>query len=177
MSEPTQTSRAKKYALITAICFAVYTVYKVIEEIGYIPSYSTLAILVTIVEIAGYAGLTAAAFIRNRKLALIAAGACFCVKAYLFASYLSAAFGLLFLAYTALSVTILLSVKNIKIRHLWFIACLLLVIRCLYITRSFDFDMGVLLNASNRLGYLALFVEIAAFLFAGLWLKEESPVN
>lgn len=177
MSESREANQAKKCALATAICFAVYTVYKVIEESGYISSYSTLAILVTIVEIIGYAGFTAAALIRNRKLTLIAAGACFCVKAYLFISYLSAAFGLLFLAYAALAVIILLSIKGQKLRYCWFIPYLLLFARWLYITRSFGFDMGVLLNADNRLGYLALFVEMAAFLFAGLWLNKESAAT
>ena len=177
MSESREANQAKKYALAAAICIAVYTVYKVIEESGYISSYSTLAILVTIVEIIGYAGFTAAALIRNRKLALIAAGACFCVKAYLFISYLSAAFGLLFLAYAALAVIILLSIKGQKLRYCWFIPYLLLFARWLYITRSFGFDMGVLLNADNRLGYLALFVEMAAFLFAGLWLNKESAAT
>lgn len=177
MSESREANQAKKYALAAAICFAVYTVYKVIEESGYISSYSTLAILVTIVEIIGYAGFTAAALIRNRKLTLIAAGACFCVKAYLFISYLSAAFGLLFLAYAALAVIILLSIKGQKFRYCWFIPYLLLFARWLYITRSFGFDMGVLLNADNRLGYLALFVEMAAFLFAGLWLNKESAAT
>ena len=177
MSELRKADQAKKYALAAAICFAIYTVYKVIEESGYISSYSTLAILVTIVEIIGYAGLTAAALIRNRKLALIAAGACFCVKAYLFISYLSAAFGLLLLAYAALAVIILLSIKGQRLRYFWYIPCLLLLVRWLYITKSFSFDMGVLLSADNRLGYLALFVEMAAFLFAGLWLKEESAAT
>ena len=175
MSEASKTNTTWKYALITGICFALYTVYKVIDEIPYLKVYSTLGILVTILEVAGYAGLAIASFARNRRVALAAAGACLCVKIYVLASHgFPRVYWFHALAYTALIIIILLSLKGIKLsQYIWYFACFLLFLRWAYVTKLFNFDPGIMFNAENWFGYLSLIIETAASLFAGLWLKAE----
>ena len=181
MNEVSGTSKAREYALITAICFVFFTAYRIIDECTHMYAYNTLAILVAIVEMAGFIGLTVASFIRNRKIFLAAACVCFCVKAYVFYCYLSTQysrmFGLLFLGYAALVVIAVLSLKGVNLKYLWFIPCLLIVLRWMYITKQFNFDIRALFDASNWLDYTALIVESVTFFFTGLWLKAESAAG
>lgn len=173
-----KTNKARTFALITAICFALFAVYKIVDESAYMQSYNLLAKVVTILEIAGYIGLAAASFMQNRRVALIAAGVCLCVKVYVFAVNYSINFSFLPLAYAALLVIVLLSLQGKgMIRYIWYIPGLLLFFRWLYISRAYGFDMGSLFNANNWLGYLATILETITFLFAGLWLKEETTAE
>ena len=170
--------KTRTYSLITAICLSLFTVYKVIEESGYMQSYGTLAKLVTILEITGYIGLTVASFVLNKRIAFIAAIVCFCVKVYVLAVNFTTVFYFLPLAYAALLVIILLSINGKGIiRYLWYISGLLLFFRWLYITKIYNFDIGFLLNGSNWMGYLSTILEAVTFLFAGLWLKEETTME
>ena len=188
MSATGKTGRAWKYALIAGICFALYTGYKVIDEWQYIfitKIYGALAIMITILEIAGYGGLAAASFTRNRKVASAAACACLCVKIYVLASHgFPRVYWFHALAYTALIIIILLSVKGIKLSgYIWYVPVLLIALRWMYVTKQFMvfsgqhiiINTGTMFNAENWLGYLSLIIETAAALFAGLWLKAELP--
>ena len=185
MSEASKTNTTWKYALITGICFALYTVYKVIDEIPYLKVYSTLGILVTILEVAGYGGLAVASFTRKRGAALAAAGACLCVKIYVLAIH---GFPRIYwfhpLAYTALMLIILLSIKGKKMSgYIWYVPVLLIALRWMYVTRQFmDISkqqiiiyIGTMFKEKDWFGYLSLIIETAAALFAGLWLKAELP--
>lgn len=181
MNEVSKTGKAGKYALITAICFVFFTAYRIIDECTHMYAYNTPAILVAIVEMAGFIGLTAALFIRNRKIFLIAACVCLCVKAYVFYCYISTEysrmFGLLFLGYAALVVTALLSLKGVNLKYLWYIPALLIALRWMYISKQYSFNIGMMFNADNWFDYTALIVETVTFLFAGLWLKAESTAE
>ncbi|MCR5565616.1 MAG: hypothetical protein K6F61_02095 [Clostridiales bacterium] len=188
MSEASKTNTTWKYALITGICFALYTVYKVIDEWQYIfitKVYGALAIMITILEIAGYGGLAVASFTRKRGAALAAAGACLCVKIYVLAIH---GFPRIYwfhpLAYTALMLIILLSIKGKKMSgYIWYVPVLLIALRWMYVTRQFmDISkqqiiiyIGTMFNEKDWFGYLSLIIETAAALFAGLWLKAELP--
>ena len=176
MNEMSETGKAKKYALIAAICFVFFTAYRIIDECRYIHNYNTLAVLAAIVEIAGFIGLTVAAFIRNRKILLAAACVCLCAKAYWFYLNISSGyiiFGLLFLGYAALAAVALLSLKGVNLKYLWFIPALLIVLRWMYISKHLNFNVGMMFSADYWFDYTALIVESVTFFFAGLWLKAE----
>ena len=71
----TKTESGKKYALIAAICYAVYAIYNIIDGIIYVSNYEYATITVfNILFWIGMLGMAVALFVKNQKIVIAAAG-------------------------------------------------------------------------------------------------------
>lgn len=178
----TKTESGKKYALIAAICYAVYAIYNIINGIIYVSNseYATITVFDILFWI-GMLGMAVALFVKNQKIVIAAAG----VNALLGAYYIVAYFSLWnlcdFLAYASVVVFVILTLKgNDVVKKIWFVPAAVLLLGCVigWITGGyFEF-----LSAAWK-SMLVSIVEIVALLFVGMWVKEivapaeASPVN
>lgn len=178
----TNTENGKKYSIIAAICFAVLAVYYVISDIVYYSGneYSSLSSL----DILGWAiaiGFAVTLFLKNKFAVTIVSGICALLHVYYIVRYFSLYNLLDLLAIVAVVVILVLSLKNNQItKKIWFIGAALLFVGTLILWiqgRYFTF-----ISAAWKVMLSAL-VEIVAFLFVGLWVKESittgqtAPVN
>ncbi len=184
----TNTENGKKYSIIAAICFAVLAVYYVISDIVYYSGneYRSLSFL----DILGWAiaiGFAVTLFLKNKFAVTIVSGiyallhVYYIVHAYYIVSYFSLYNLLDLLAIVAVVVILVLSLKNNQItKKIWFIGAALLFVGTLILwiqDRYFAF-----ISAAWK-EMLSALVEIVAFLFVGLWVKESittgqtAPVN
>ena len=178
----TNTENGKKYSIIAAICFAVLAVYYVISDIVYYSGneYSSLSFL----DILGWAiaiGFAVTLFLKNKFAVTIVSGIYALLHVYYIVSYFSLYNLLDLLAIVAVVVILVLSLKNNQItKKIWFIGAALLFAGTLILWiqgRYFAF-----ISAAWKVMLSAL-VEIVAFLFVGLWVKESittgqtAPVN
>ena len=176
------TENGKKYSMIAAICFAVLAVYYVISDIVYYSGnkYSFLSFL----DILGWAiaiGFAVTLFLKNKFAVTIVSGIYALLRVYYIVRYFSLYNLLNLLAIVAVVVILALSLKNNQItKKIWFIGAALLFVRTLILWiqgRYFEYI------SVAWIGMLSALVEIVAFLFAGLWVKESitsgqtAPVN
>lgn len=178
----TKTESGKKYALISAICYAVYAIYNIIDGIIYVSNYEYATITAfDILFWIGMLGMAIALFVKNQKIVIAAAG----VNALLGAYYIATHFRLWnlcdFLAYASVVVFVILTLKgNDVVKKIWFVLAAVLLLGCVigWITGGyFEF-----LSAAWK-SMLVSIVEIVALLFVGMWIKEDAtpaeaaPVN
>lgn len=178
----TKTESGKKYALIAAICYAVYAIYNIINRIIYASKseYFTITVFNILFWI-GMLGMVVALFMKNQKIVIAAAGVNALLGAYYFVSYFSLWNLCDFLAYASVVVFVILTLKgNDVVKKIWFVPAAVLLLGCVigWITGGyFEF-----LSAAWK-SMLVSIVEIVALLFAGMWVKEivapaeASPVN
>ena len=175
----TKTESGKKYALIAAICYAVYAIYNIIDGIIYVSNYEYATITVfNILFWIGMLGMAVALFVKNQKIVIAAAG----VNALLGAYYIVAYFSLWnlcdFLAYASVVVFVILTLKgNDVVKKIWFVPAAVLLLGCVI-------DWIEFLSATwIWKSMLVSIVEIVALLFVGMWIKEDAtpaeaaPVN
>lgn len=167
----TKTESGKKYALISAICYAVYAIYNIIDGIIYVSNYEYATITVfDILFWIGMLGMAVALFVKNQKIVIAAAG----VNALLGAYYIVTHFRLWnlcdFLAYASVVVFVILTLKgNDVVKKIWFVPAAVLLLGCV-------------ISAAWK-SMLVSIVEIVALLFVGMWIKEDAtpaeaaPVN
>ena len=178
----TKTESGKKYALIAAICYAVYAIYNIINRIIYVSNseYATITVFNILFWI-GMLGMAVALFVKNQKIVIAAAGVNALLGAYYIVTYFSLWNLCDFLAYTSVVVFVVLTLKGHDVvKKIWFIPAAVLLLGCVigWITGGyFEF-----LSAAWK-SMLVSIVEIVALLFAGMWVKEivapaeASPVN
>ena len=178
----TKTESGKKYALIAAICYAVYAIYNIINRIIYVSNseYATITVFNILFWI-GMLGMAVALFVKNQKIVIAAAGVNALLGAYYIVTYFSLWNLCDFLAYTSVVVFVVLTLKgNDVVKKIWFVPAAVLLLGCVigWITGGyFEF-----LSAAWK-SMLVSIVEIVALLFAGMWVKEivapaeASPVN
>ena len=185
----TKTESGKKYALIAAICYAVYAIYNIIDGIIYVSNYEYATITVfNILFWIGMLGMAVALFVKNQKIVIAAAGVNTLLGAYYIVTYFSLwnlcdFLGNLcdFLAYASVVVFVILTLKgNDVVKKIWFVPAAVLLLGCVI-----GWINGGYFRYLSAAWKPILFgiVEIAALLFAGMWLKEDampaeaSPVN
>lgn len=178
----TKTESGKKYALIAAICYAVYAIYSIINRIIYVSNseYATITVFNILFWI-GMLGMAVALFVKNQKIVIAAAGVNALLGAYYIVTYFSLWNLCDFLAYASVVVFVILTLKgNDVVKKIWFVPAAVLLLGCVigWITGGyFEF-----LSAAWK-SMLVSIVEIVALLFAGMWVKEivahaeASPVN
>lgn len=178
----TKTESGKKYALIAAICYAVYAIYSIINGIIYVSNseYATITVFNILFWI-GMLGMAVALFVKNQKIVIAAAGVNALLGAYYIVTYFSLWNLCDFLAYASVVVFVILTLKgNDVVKKIWFVPAAVLLLGCVigWITGGyFEF-----LSAAWK-SMLVSIVEIVALLFAGMWVKEivapaeASPVN
>lgn len=178
----TKTESGKKYALIAAICYAVYAIYNIINRIIYVSNseYATITVFNILFWI-GMLGMAVALFVKNQKIVIAAAGVNALLGAYYIVTYFSLWNLCDFLAYASVVVFVVLTLKgNDVVKKIWFIPAAVLLLGCVigWITGGyFEF-----LSAAWK-SMLVSIVEIVALLFVGMWVKEiiapaeASPVN
>ena len=178
----TKTESGKKYALIAAICYAVYAIYNIINRIIYVSNseYATITVFNILFWI-GMLGMAVALFVKNQKIVIAAAGVNALLGAYYIVTYFSLWNLCDFLAYASVVVFVVLTLKgNDVVKKIWFIPAAVLLLGCVIgwtTGGSFEF-----LSAAWK-SLLVSIVEIVALLFAGMWVKEivapaeASPVN
>ena len=178
----TNAENGKKYSIIAAICFAVLAVYYVISDIVYYSGneYSFLSFL-DILSWAIAIGFAVTLFLKNKFAVTIVSGIYALLHAYYIVRFFSLYDLLHFLAIVAVVVILALSLKNNQItKKIWFIgAALLFVGTLIFWIQDGCFEyISVVWKAM-----LSDLVEIVAFLFVGLWVKESitsgqtAPVN
>lgn len=178
----TKSETGKKFSLIAAICYTVYALYNIINRIIYVSNsdYATITALNIIFWIAAL-GMAVTLFMKNKTAVVVAAG----VNALLGAYYIISFFSLWnlcdFIAYAGAVVLIVLSIKgNSAVKKIWFVPALVLLVGCVI-----GWINGGYFRYLSAAWKPILFgiVEIAALLFAGMWIKEDStaaqaaPVN
>ena len=178
----TKTESGKKYALIAAICYAVYAIYNIINRIIYVSNseYATITVFNILFWI-GMLGMAVALFVKNQKIVIAAAGVNALLGAYYIVTYFSLWNLCDFLAYASVVAFVVLTLKgNDVVKKIWFVPAAVLLLGCVigWITGGyFEF-----LSAAWK-SMLVSIVEIVALDFAGMWVKEivapaeASPVN
>lgn len=178
----TKTESGKKYALIAAICYAVYAIYNIIDVIIYVSNYEYATITVfKILFWIRMLGMAVALFVKNQKIVIAAAGVNALLGAYYIVTYFSLWNLCDFLAYASVVVFVILTLKgNDVVKKIWFVPAAVLLLGCVigWITGGyFEF-----LSAAWK-SMLVSIVEIVALLFVGMWIKEDAtpaeaaPVN
>lgn len=174
----TKVENGKKYSLIAALCYAVITLYAIINRIVYVnnnPDYASITafnIIYWIILIA----LAVTLFLKNKKAVVVAAGA----NALLFIYYLTQYFSVWnlfdFLSYAIVVVIIVLALKgNDVASKIWFLAGAILLLGNMI--GWFKFEYFSHLSATWK-SILFVLIETSALFFSGLWLKNDiSPVN
>lgn len=178
----TKTESGKKYALIAAICYAVYAIYDIINVIIFVSNFEHATITVfNILFWIGMLGMAVALFVKNQKIVIAAAGVNALLGAYYIVTYFSLWNLCDFLAYASVVVFVILTLKgNDVVKKIWFVPAAVLLLGCVigWITGGY-FEV---LSAAWK-SMLVSIVEIVALLFAGMWVKEivapaeASPVN
>mgnify|MGYP003187915629 FL=1 len=175
----TKTESGKKYALIAAICYAVYAIYNIIDVIIYVSNYEYATITVfKILFWIRMLGMAVALFVKNQKIVIAAAGVNALLGAYYTVTYFSLWNLCDFLAYASVVVFVILTLKgNDVVKKIWFVPAAVLLLGCVI-------DWIEFLSATwIWKSMLVSIVEIVALLFAGMWVKEivapaeASPVN
>ena len=177
-----KTDNAKKFSLIAAICYTIYALYNIINRIIYVSNsdYATITALNIIFWIAAL-GMAVTLFMKNKKAVVAAAGVNALLGAYYIISYFSLWNLCDFVAYAGAVVLIALSIKgNSAAKKIWFVPALALLVGCVI-----GWINGGYFRYLSAAWKPILFgiVEIAALLFAGMWLKEDAmpaetaPVN
>ena len=178
----TKTESGKKYALIAAICYAVYAIYNIINRIIYVSNseYATITVFNILFWI-GMLGMAVALFVINQKIVIAAAGVNALLGAYYIVTYFSLWNLCDFVAYAGAVVLIALSIKgNSTVKKIWFIPALVLLIGC--VIGWINGGYFRYLSAAWKPILFGL-VEIAALLFVGMGIKEDAtpveaaPVN
>ena len=167
----TKTESGKKYALIAAICYAVYAIYNIINRIIYVSNseYATITGFNILLWI-GMLGMAVALFMKNHKIVIAAAGVNALLGAYHIVSYFSLWNLCDFLAYASVVVFVVLTLKgNDVVKKIWFVpaAVLLLGYVIYWITDGYFEFLSVAWKSM-----LVSIVEIVALLFVGMWVKE-----
>lgn len=175
----TKTESGKKYALIAAICYAVYAIYNIIDVIIYVSNheYATITVFKILFWIR-MLGMAVALFVKNQKIVIAAAGVNALLGAYYTVTYFSLWNLCDFLAYASVVVFVILTLKgNDVVKKIWFVPAAVLLLGCVI-------DWIEFLSATwIWKSMLVSIVEIVALLFAGMWVKEivapaeASPVN
>lgn len=175
----TKTESGKKYALIAAICYAVYAIYNIIDVIIYVSNheYATITVFKILFWIR-MLGMAVALFVKNQKIVIAAAGVNALLGAYYTVTYFSLWNLCDFLAYASVVVFVILTLKgNDVVKKIWFVPAAVLLLGCVI-------DWIEFLSATwIWKSMLVPIVEIVALLFAGMWVKEivapaeASPVN
>ena len=158
----------KKYALIAAICYAVYAIYNIIDGIIYVSNYEYATITVfNILFWIGMLGMAVALFVKNQKIVIAAAGVNALLGAYYIVTYFSLWNLCDFLAYASVVVFVILTLKgNDVVKKIWFVPAAVLLLGCVI-------DWIEFLSATwIWKSMLVSIVEIVALLFAGMWVKE-----
>ncbi len=175
----TKTESGKKYALIAAICYAVYAIYNIIDGIIYVSNYEYATITVfNILFWIGMLGMAVALFVKNQKIVIAAAGVNTLLGAYYIVTYFSLWNLCDFLAYASVVVFVILTLKgNDVVKKIWFVPAAVLLLGCVI-------DWIEFLSATwIWKSMLVSIVEIVALLFVGMWIKEDAtpaeaaPVN
>lgn len=175
----TKTESGKKYALISAICYAVYAIYNIIDVIIYVSNYEYATITVfKILFWIGMLGMAVALFVKNQKIVIAAAGVNALLGAYYIVTYFSLWNLCDFLAYASVVVFVILTLKgNDVVKKIWFVPAAVLLLGCVI-------DWIEFLSATwIWKSMLVSIVEIVALLFVGMWIKEDAtpaeaaPVN
>lgn len=175
----TKTESGKKYALIAAICYAVYAIYNIIDGIIYVSNYEYATITVfNILFWIGMLGMAVALFVKNQKIVIAAAGVNTLLGAYYIVTYFSLWNLCDFLAYAYVVVFVILTLKgNDVVKKIWFVPAAVLLLGCVI-------DWIEFLSATwIWKSMLVSIVEIVALLFVGMWIKEDAtpaeaaPVN
>ena len=176
------TENGKQYAFIAAISYTVYVLYNIVTRIDYFVrgGYPIAAInfLIWIILI----GIAVACFTKNRTVLLVAAGAKTLLFVYRLLNVFNLGNVLGFLAYAALLVLALLSIKKNKLAgSIWFLpAAFMIAVYLIDWTRYGYFNY--LSTAWESM--LAAIVKLVGLIFAGMWIKEtvaestdDIPVN
>ena len=177
-----KTENAKKFSLIAAICYTIYALYNIINRIIYVSNsdYAAITALNVIFWIAAL-GMAVTLFMKNKKAVVAAAGVNALLGAYYIISYFSLWNLCDFVAYAGAVVLIAFSIKgNSAVKKIWFVPALVLLVGCVI-----GWINGGYFRYLSAAWKPILFgiVEIAALLFAGMWLKEDAmpaeaaPVN
>lgn len=175
----TKTESGKKYALIAAICYAVYAIYNIIDGIIYVSNYEYATITVfNILFWIGMLGMAVALFVKNQKIVIAAAGVNALLGAYYIVTYFSLWNLCDFLAYASVVVFVILTLKgNDVVKKIWFVPAAVLLLGC--VIDWIEFLPATWIWKSM----LVSIVEIVALLFVGMWIKEDAtpaeaaPVN
>ena len=174
-----KTESGKKYALIAAICYAVYAIYNIIDVIIYVSNYEYATITVfKILFWIRMLGMAVALFVKNQKIVIAAAGVNALLGAYYIVTYFSLWNLCDFLAYASVVVFVILTLKgNDVVKKIWFVPAAVLLLGCVI-------DWIEFLSATwIWKSMLVSIVEIVALLFVGMWIKEDAtpaeaaPVN
>jgi len=171
------TENGKQYAFIAAISYMVYALYYIVTRVEYIMRghpVTAINLLFWLILI----GIAAACFTKNRTVLLVAAGA----KTLLFAYRLLGLFGLGnvlgFLAYAALLVLAILSIKKNKLAgSIWFLPAAFMIAVYFLIDWTRYGYFNYLSTAWAWESMLAPVVKMVGLFFAGMWLKETVAGN
>jgi len=153
----TNTENGKQYAFIAAISYLVYVLYNIVTRfVHIIRGYPITAInlLFWLILIGG----AVACFTKNRTVLLVAAGAV-----------------LGFLAYAALLVLAILSIKQNKLAgSIWFLPAACLLAELLIEWNGYGYFNRLSVTWESM---LASIIKLMGLVFAGMWLKETVAGN
>lgn len=180
----TKSETREKYSLIAAICYTVYALYNIIDQI--IDASNSDYVTITAVNVIFWIpaiGMATTLFMKNKKAVVAAAGVNALLGAYYFISYFSLWNLFAFLAYASVVVFVVLTIKgNDDVKKIWFVPAAVLLLGCVIgWIRGGYFEY--LSTAYVWKSMLVSSVEIVALLFVGMWVKEVvapaevSPVN
>ena len=178
----TKVENGKKYSLIAALCYAVITLYVIINRIVYVnnnPDYASITAISIIYWIILIA-LAVTLFLKNKKAVVVAAGANALYSIYYLIRFLTIYFSVWhlfdFLSYAIVVVIIVLAFKgNDVASKIWFLAGAIQLLGNMI--GWFKFEYFSHLSTTWKSILFAL-VETSALFFCGLWLKNDiSPVN
>lgn len=186
----------KRSSLIAAICYTIFAVYNVIIRIRIIVGLKycdTALIIIYCIYWIAVLGMAVTLFTKNKKAIVAAAGVNACYQAYFVIKYLNVGSWrnsdllytfCFFVAYAGVAALIILSLKgNAIVKKSWFIpaAAMLLGYLLGYVVPWIRYGYVYFSTAWVRM--LFSIIEIAALLFVGMWIKEDTipaqtaPVN
>lgn len=162
---------SKKYALIAAICFAVYVLRNIIKAVTLTiqnPGYLSYLGIQIWIYWGGMLGMAAALFLRNKKIVIGASGVL--ALRYAYFTFMNS-FLLEFFEYAIIVVLIILSLKESAVpKKIWFVPAALLLVGS--VEHWITYGYFSLLSEAGK-DMLLKTIEIAALFFTGLWLRGD----
>lgn len=165
-----KSENGKKYALIAGVCYAIYVLYIISNEIRNIQEFdyhlTALDVIFWIVTI----GMAVTLFLKNEKAVIVAAGANVLYYVYNLISHNLVWILFYVVAYVALIVLLVLTIKrNNVVKNIWFIPGAAALISTLIMWLSYQYFSYFIFLWKSMVFNI---IEIAALVFVGIWLRK-----
>ena len=176
-----KTSKGREFAVVSAICYIIFTLYFIITDFSATFNSNPLLIAVSLLFWISLVGIIISLLFANKKAVCGATCACAFAHLFIFVILLNAnTFSTVnlwgFIIYAVLSVTVFLAEKKNKTANkMSYLAGIISLISCLnYLLNFFILPAGTSQTWEREVFYI---VECGALLYAGFWLKDSTDPN